>query len=246
MKAALPGRADSGLTRAGREEDSLINLLLVDRETQTYQGMLKELHNDPQIGAIHPCESADEALTQPREPRYDAVLINAATVPHREALQLTRKVGQARPGVKVLIFGLAMAREVVLEFIEAGADAYVRGTQSIHPIVRSLRAMLRGEVVLCPDIAAALMSRIAHLAGHGSAHSSTRNAAANLSTRQREILELVRRGKSNPEIAALLYIEVGTVKNHVHDVLAKLNVKSRHEAVAQASGLLGFYSAVQK
>jgi len=219
----------------------LINLLLVDRETNIFQGMLTELHNDPEIGAIHPCESAEEALEQSPKARYDAVLINAANVPHREALQLTRKVAQRRPAVQVLVFGLAMAKDVVLEFIEAGADAYVRGTQSIHAIVRSLRAMLRGEVVLCPDIAAALMSRIARLAGHSTAHSSYWNAATDLSTRQRVVLELLRRGKSNPEIAALLFIEVGTVKNHVHDVLAKLNVKSRQEAAAQASSLLGFY-----
>ena len=219
----------------------MINLLLVDRGTNTFQGMLTELHNDPEIGAIHPCESAEEALAQPPDARFDAVLINAATLPHREALQLTRKVAQRHPAVRVLVFGLAMAKDVVLEFIEAGADAYVRGTQSIHAIVRSLRAMLRGEVVLCPDIAADLMSRIARLAGHGAAHSSNRNATANLSTRQREILELVRRGKTNPEIADLLFIEVGTVKNHVHDVLAKLNVKSRQEAAARASDLFDFH-----
>ena len=219
----------------------MINLLLVDRESHIFRGMLKELHNDPVIGDIHPCASAEEALEQSPEARYNAVLINAATVPHREALQLTRKVAQRRPAVRVLVFGLAMAQDGVLEFIEAGADAYLRGTPSLHAIVRSLRAMLRGEATLCPDIAAALMSRIARLAGHGTAHSSYPNAAADLSTRQRVILELLRRGKSNPEIAALLFIEVGTVKNHVHDVLTKLNVKSRQQAAAQASSLLGLY-----
>lgn len=219
----------------------MINMLLVDRETQVYQSILKEFHNDPQIGAIHPCESADEALSQPRGAGYDAVLINAATVPHREALQLTRKIGQRRPAMKVLVFGLAMAREVVLEFIEAGANAYVRGDPSIHALIRSLRAMLRGEVVLCPDIAAGLMSRIARLASHGEAYASSPNGVAALSTRQREILELLHRGKSNQEIAAVLFIEVGTVKNHVHHVLAKLNVKSRREAAARASSLLSFH-----
>jgi DNA-binding NarL/FixJ family response regulator len=212
----------------------MINLLLVDRENHVYQGMLTELHNDPEIGLISPCESADQAASESQQTSYDAILINAATVPHREALQLTRKVAQRRPAVQVLVFGLATAKEVVLEFIEAGADAYVRGTQSVRAVVRAMRAMLRGEAVLCPDIAAALMKRIARLARHGQGGPSVHHGPAALSPRQQEILELLQRGKNNQEIAAMLYIEVGTVKNHVHNVLAKMNVKSRREAAARA------------
>jgi DNA-binding NarL/FixJ family response regulator len=111
----------------------------------------------------------------------------------------------------------------------------------VRAIAETLRAMLRGEAVLCPDIAAALMGRIAHLAGYRAANGANGNSAdptAPLSQRQREVLGMLQRGMSNAEIASVLCIEVGTVKNHVHNLLAKLNVMNRQEAAAVASNSL--------
>jgi DNA-binding NarL/FixJ family response regulator len=234
---------DQKLSRSRRPEGSLNNLLLIDRGVHFYQGLLTELHNDPETGTISPCETAEDALAQRLEGGYAAVLINAATLPPREALRLTREITQRHPGVRVLVFGLATAIEGVLEFIEAGADGYVRGTQSVHAIAEALRDMLRGEAVLCPDIAAALMGRIAHLAGYRAAKGSDGNSpdpSAPLSQRQREVLGMLQRGMSNAEIAVELCIEVGTVKNHVHHLLAKLNVSNRQAAAAVASNPLDF------
>lgn len=213
------------------------DLLLVDRGVHVYQGLLTELHNDPDIGAIHACETAQDALERSEQSTYAAVLINAATLSQREALSLTREVNRRRPPVQVLVFGLANATERVLEFIEAGADGYVRGAQPVQAIGRSLRRMLRGEAVLCPDVAAGLLSRIARLSGFRSAPANG-NGRAELSPRQREVLQMLEHGLSNAEIAERLSIEVGTVKNHVHNVLKNLNVRNRQEAAKLASTLL--------
>jgi DNA-binding NarL/FixJ family response regulator len=221
----------------------LNDLLLIDRGVDFYQGLLTELHNDPETGTIYPCETAEDALTRRLEGGYAAVLINAGTLPPREALRLTQEINQRYPAVRVLVFGLEPATETVLEFIEAGALGYVRGTQSVHAIAEALRDMLRGEAVLCPDIAAALMGRIAHLAGYRAANGSNGTSSdptAPLSQRQREVLGMLQRGMTNAEIAAELCIEVGTVKNHVHNLLGKLNVKNRQEAAEVASNSLDF------
>ena len=219
------------------------DLLLIDGGVDFYQGLLTELHNDPEIGTIYPCETAEDALAQRLESSYAAVLINAATLPQREALRLTREINRRYPAVRVLVFGLEPATESVLEFIEAGADGYVRGAQSVRAIAEALRDMLRGEAVLCPEIAAALMGRIAHLAGYRAANGSnggSPNPTAPLSQRQREVLGMLQRGMTNAEIAADLSIEVGTVKNHVHHLLAKLNVRNRQEAAVVASSSPNF------
>ena len=219
------------------------DLLLIDCGVDFYQGLLTELHNDPETGTIYPCETAEDALAQRLESSYAAVLINAATLPQQEALRLTREINRRYPAVRVLVFGLEPAAESVLEFIEAGADGYVRGAQSVRAIAEALRDMLRGEAVLCPDIAAALMGRIAHLAGYRAANGSNGGSldpTAPLSQRQREVLGMLQRGMTNAEIAADLCIEVGTVKNHVHHLLAKLNVRNRQEAAAVASSSPNF------
>ena len=221
------------------EEARLINLLLVDRDVQVYQGLLTDLHNDPDIAAIQPCETAQEALERSLEGTFDAVLINAATLLEPQALSLTREVSRLHPGVRVLVFGLPSAKEQVLDYIEAGADAYLRGTQSVQAIGRCLRQMLRGEVSLCPDVAAGLLSRIAWLAGNRGTAMTNNGTPAALSPRQREVLALLQRGLSNAQIAVQLSIEVGTVKNHVHNVLTKLQTGSRQEAAKLAVGALG-------
>lgn len=224
----------------------MTNLLLVDRETHVYQGLLTELHNDPAIGAIHPCETAEDALESQLRGAYDALLINAATLPESEALRLTREVTRRHPAVQVLVFGLSTAKEAVLAFIEAGANAYVRGSQPIRAIGRSLRDMLRGEAKVCPDVAAALLGRIAHLAGYQPRRPVQAGAAADLSPRQRQVLELLRRGMSNAEIADELNIEVGTVKNHVHNLLAKLKVSNRQEAARLAAAETGWNRSISR
>src|SRR3972149_4126848 len=92
-------------------------------------------------------------------------------------------------------------------------------------------------------MSAGLMGRIARLAGSRAANGANGNSAdptAPLSQRQREVLGMLQRGMSNAEIASVLCIEVGTVKNHVHHLLAKVNVKNRQEAAAVASSSLNF------
>ena len=151
-----------------------------------------------------------------------------------EPLELTRAVVRANPAVNVVAVGLDRAERVILPYIEAGATAYVLADDTVDKLLHTIRAVHAGEVHLAPDIAIALIARVAELAelskGESPPPAGDSEAGPELTPREQEVLALIGQGLSNMEIAERLAIEKGTVKNHVHSILKKLNVSSRHEA----------------
>jgi DNA-binding NarL/FixJ family response regulator len=114
----------------------------------------------------------------------------------------------------------------VLAWAEAGVSGYVARDASFEDLVETVRAVARGELRCSPRLAATLLRRVTALAGDAP-HSATR-----LTQREREISSLLEAGLSNKEIAGRLYIELPTVKNHVHNILRKVGASRRGEAAA--------------
>src|SRR2546421_13075479 len=122
----------------------------------------------------------------------------------------------------------------VLASAEAGAIAYVPREASLEDLVAVIECAVRGEAVCSPRVAGALLRRIAVLATDGRSD----RVPARLTKREREIMGLIDEGLSNKEIAKRLRIEVATVKNHVHNILEKLQVHRRGEAAARVRAAL--------
>jgi DNA-binding NarL/FixJ family response regulator len=132
----------------------------------------------------------------------------------------------------VLALGLTEKRERVLRYVEAGAVGYILPDDSVEHMLDTIRAAKRGQANVSPEIATAMMERITELAQMFAQIDSSVVEEAELTPREVEVLELIAQEKSNQQIADQLVIEVGTVKNHVHNILDKLNVSSRGEAAA--------------
>ena len=149
------------------------------------------------------------------------------------ALEIMNEIRMTHPDTKVLIIGLGDSPNTILRYIEAGAAGYILQDESIVEMVDKLHAANEGKAIISPYIVAALMVRLTHLANLDTplAYLEARETQlSELTSREEEVLSLINEGLSNQEIAARLYIECGTVKNHVHRVLKKLEVKSRQEA----------------
>ncbi len=142
--------------------------------------------------------------------------------------QVVRAVRAAREGVRVVILGIDERAEHVVPLLEAGAAGYVTREASLHELLNVSRCAVDGEALCSPRVVAALAARLADLARERSGPS----AVGDLTAREREIVGLIDRGMSNKQIARQLCIEVPTVKNHVHHVLAKLRVERRGAAAA--------------
>ena len=160
------------------------------------------------------------------------VLIDASFDPE-EALALTWTARERFPEAQVMIIGVEREDESVLEFIEAGAAAYLLQSASPARLVEALRFLREGQVHSSPRIAAAVVERIAALEKERTVVPLP-STCDPLTARELETLSLMARGLRNKEIARSLRITVQTVKNHVHNSLEKLRVHKRRDAVRLA------------
>ena len=141
-------------------------------------------------------------------------------------------------GAKVVVVGVPDTSKDVLSYIEAGASGYILKSGSSEKLIQTIRAVHRGKALSSPDVLALLFDRIAYL--KNKLQTVEDSDLSKLTQRELEVLQLVVDGMSNKEIATSLSLELQTVKNHVHNILEKLRVHSRHEAAMHfhKSGLL--------
>jgi len=205
----------------------MIRVLLVDQIRLLCNVIAAVLEDEPDMKVIGCATSMSEALRVASE--SDVVLVNIRMA-NGAALKLIRAIADAESPPKVLALGLAESKEQILQYVQAGAAGYVLKDDSVDELVERVRGAYAGQVQVSPRIAAALMSRIAEYAQLLDEVETGIGSTADLTPREQEILELIGQDLTNQQIADRLVIEVGTVKNHVHSILQKLNASSRHEA----------------
>jgi DNA-binding NarL/FixJ family response regulator len=207
----------------------MIRILIVDNSRLTCQMMRAVLKSEADMDVVGCAVSMEEAFNQ--IPACNVMLVSS-TLPNDVVHELIQKVAIDHPEVKTLVFGLPKSEKAILHYIEAGATGYILKEDSMDKLLKTIRMAFTGEALVSPQIAAAMMSRLARLAnmyGQGPLKQSW-HESDELTRREQEVLGLIAQGLSNQEIANRLFIQVGTVKNHVHSVLRKLNVNSRKEA----------------
>jgi two-component system NarL family response regulator len=207
----------------------MIRVLLVNEMSLMGNVLAAVLEDESDIEVVGRITSTDEALARVAE--CDVVLVSAR-LPNGGTLKLTQATTEADPAAKVLVLGIAEKKEQVLRYIEAGADGYILKDDSVDDLLQRIRAAYRDRAIISPRVAAALISRVTELTQLVTETEGQVLASVDLTPREQEVLELIGQGLSNKAIADRLVIEVGTVKNHVHSILDKLDVSSRHEAAA--------------
>lgn len=166
------------------------------------------------------------------------VLLLDANLHQGDAAQLTRSIRAEKPYLKLIVFGLESLDEVILEFIEAGANGCISHESSFKDLVRLIEQVYEGRTTCSPRTAALVFERITRLSRQNGFQRQTREVA--LTPREEEILQLIAAGLSNKQIAEHLQISLFTVKNHIHNLFEKLQVSYRLEAIryAQEHGLI--------
>lgn len=194
--------------------------------SQCLRHVLEGESNLSVVGSANSVQSAIELFEQ-----ADVALING-DLSNDGAATLLRHVRDLRLSIKPIVTNVPECEQSVMRFIEHGAAGYVPQDASVADVVRIIQAVGSDQALLSPRMAASLMARMVTLAQMRGVPQSNHNAIDTLTSREREVLALIRHGLSNAEIADHLVIELGTVKNHVHSVLKKLGVSSRRSAAA--------------
>src|SRR5918994_1332624 len=191
------------------------------------EGLARLLGSDERFDVVGVAASLEEALTALEDVRPDIVLVDMAT---RGGADAVRALVAAVPRVKVVALALAEVERDVISLAEAGASGYVEREGSMEDLVAVIESVSLGEALCSPGVTATLFRRIAALARQR----GLEPFEGRLTARELDVLRLIEEGCSNKEIAKALSIELPTVKNHVHNILQKLNVHRRTEAVARA------------
>jgi two-component system, NarL family, nitrate/nitrite response regulator NarL len=207
--------------------------VLVVAATRLYrEGLVERLETVPGLRVAGSAAGRDEAVGLIRELRPDIVLLDMSLA---QDVQTLRVLVDCEPRVRVVAFGVAESEDVVIACAEAGVSGYVGRDASLDQLVSILEGAAREEVVCSPKVAATLLRRVGALArerGTGAAAPEQR-----LTSRETQVVALIDEGLSNKEIAARLNIELATVKNHVHNIIEKLQVSGRGEAAARVRAL---------
>jgi two-component system, NarL family, nitrate/nitrite response regulator NarL len=153
----------------------------------------------------------------------DVLLVDAGFAAQGARVHMIRALA---PRLRFIAVGVPDLDPEILRCLEAGMCAYVTTDASVEDLVETIERATSDELLCPPRIAAALSQRLSELA----AAQAPLRESIRLTTREVEILHLLEQGLSNQQIAARLFIEVPTVKNHVHNILAKLHVHRRGEA----------------
>ncbi len=206
----------------------MIRLLLVNEIRLICNVIAATLEDEADIQVVGTATTVERALEL--APQADIVLVGT-NLPDGGALRLTQAIREAEFSVEVLVLGLAESKAEILQYVEAGAAGYVLKDDSVEILLRNIRSVYNGKTRVSPEIAAALMARVTELSQLFNEAAAVPEAVE-LTPREQEVLQLIERDLSNQEIAEQLVIEVGTVKNHVHSILQKLNVSSRQDAAA--------------
>ena len=157
----------------------------------------------------------------------DVILLDGGM---EDCLGLARKIRTHVPGPRIVGFGISGGDDRFVACAESGLAAFIDSKGSVEDLVTTIFAALRGELSCSPKVSALMCERLASLSAGGQRPDA-------LTRREREVAVLIAQGLSNKEIANDLCIGPSTVKNHVHSILEKLNVRRRSAIVHQLSGL---------
>jgi DNA-binding NarL/FixJ family response regulator len=207
----------------------MIHVLLVNEIRLMCNVLTAALEDEPDIKVVGCATSVDEALEKLERQDIDVVLVSTR-LPDHGALHLTETITQSQPSADVLVLGVTEKKERVLQYVEAGAVGYVLKDDTVEDMGAAIQAAQEGKAIVSPKIASALIERVSELAGMFAGLETGVIENAGLTPRELEVLELLGQNLTNEEVAERLVIEVGTVKNHVHSILNKLNVSTREEA----------------
>jgi DNA-binding NarL/FixJ family response regulator len=208
-----------------------VAILIVDDQSLFREGLRTLLSVQADFEVVGEAGNGEDALRKAVNLRPDVVLMDLR-MPVMDGVTATQRMREALPHCRVIVLTTFDDDELVFEGLRAGAVGYLLKDVSSEKLFEAIRAAHRGEYFLLPSITAKVMAEFSRLSRI--APSSAETLAEPLSPREMEILRLVATGASNREIADTLVIAEGTVKNHLTNILGKLSVRDRMQAVLKA------------
>lgn len=204
-----------------------IRVLLVDDDGLMRAGLRAVLSSDQAIEVVGEASDGRLAVDSVRRFRPDLVLMDVR-MPDLDGIASTRQVLAASPDVKVLVLTTFEQDDYIFGALSAGASGFLLKRSRPEELLAAIHTVAAGDSLLSPSVTRTVIERVAH---QPTPQLSSSDRLAELTPREREVLELIARGLSNSEIAAALVVEESTVKTHIKRILMKLHLRDRIQAV---------------
>jgi DNA-binding NarL/FixJ family response regulator len=206
----------------------MIRVLVADDQSLVRAGFRMLLSNEPDIEVVAEAGNGRDAVSQAA--RFDpTVVLMDIRMPELDGLEATRRILAADAGARVLILTTFDLDEYVFEALRAGASGFVLKDDPPEQLIAAIRTIAAGDALLSPAVTRRVIRQFTRLA-----RPSPPAELDELTARERDVFALIARGLSNAEIGRELYIGEGTVKTHVTQVLRKLDLRDRVQAVVLA------------
>jgi len=200
-----------------------IRVVIVDDHGMVRKGLIAYLNNRPELEIAGEARNGQEAIAVCERVQPDVVLMDLI-MPEMSGAAATRIIHHKWPHIQVIALTSFQDRELVQEALQAGAISYLLKNVSGDDLAAAIQAALAGRSTLAPEAVQSLI----HTAN------STPKLGHDLTRREQEVLELLVQGLNNPDIAERLSVSRSTAKAHVSNILSKLGVSNRREAIALA------------
>ena len=205
--------------------DEVIRVIVVDDHPLFRKGVVASLDAEAGFKVVAETASGKEALDLARDLLPDVMLLDIG-LPDWSGLEVAGKVAIACPATAIVMLTMWEDRDNLFAAFKAGARSYVVKGVSADELIAIVRNAARGEVYVSPSLAAAML--------HSLSNEVEKDGLQELTSREREILAGIGAGKTNREIASLLFLSEKTIKHYVSNILQKLQVRSRVEAALLA------------
>jgi len=226
--AVGPARVPLGDRPADAEP---IKVLVVDDHALFRRGLEMVLAQEPDIDVVGEAADGAEAVAQAGDLLPDVVLLDVR-MPRRGGIEACTAIKDVAPSAKIVMLTISDEEADLYEAIKAGASGYLLKEISIDEVAAAIRAVHGGQSLISPSMASKLLTEFATMIKKGEDRQQV--PAPRLTDRELEVLKLVAQGLNNRAIAERLFISENTVKNHIRNILEKLQLHSRMEAVVYA------------
>ncbi len=208
----------------------MIRLLIVDDQALVREGMATLLALEDGLEILGQASNGDQAFALAEDLRPDVILMDIR-MPICDGVMATRKIHQRFPQIKIVVLTTFDDEEFVIQALQAGASGYLLKDTPSEQVADAVRTVYQGHTLLGPTVTPKILM---HLASPKAATKPKLDYLNLLTGREIEVLKLLGQGKSNREIAKLLHITEGTVKNHVTRILNQVGVRDRTQAALWA------------
>lgn len=208
-----------------------IKVMLVDDQTLVREGIKSLLQLAGHIDIVGEASDGEEALERIPQCRPDVVLMDIR-MPRLDGIETTQRLAAEKGSPPVIILTTFDDHELVLNGIRAGARGFLLKDVSLESLVEAIETVNRGETLIQPAVTERVMRGYTELTGETKIDKDPIQEP--LTQREIEILRLMAGGYSNKEISRAIFKSEGTIKNHVSNILAKMNVRDRTRAVLKA------------